>query len=198
MKELCIATEDELSEFVAERLAAEAGFTVGQRLRRQGNGYLRSRLESFCQIATRTPVLLLTDLDSARRAPELMKQWLKDRKAPGGLQFRVAVRSIESWLLADHEAMQALLGSRATKLPDKPDELAYPKHELLSLAQRAPRAVRDDLLVRRGDIAGQGLGYNARLGAVVNSHWSPSRAAANSPSLARARIRLDALAKCWS
>ena len=43
---------------------------------------------------------------------------------------------------------------------------------------------------KAGNLA-QGLGYNARLTAWVNSEWSPQRAAERSPSLARARLRLN-------
>jgi len=77
-------------------------------------------------------------------------------------------------------------------LPVAPDELADPKQSLLRLAKGAPRQVRDDLLKAIGGNVAQGLGYNARLSAWVHSDWCPQRAAERSPSLARARLRLDA------
>lgn len=108
--------------------------------------------------------------------------------------FRVAVREIESWLLADHQAMRSLLGQKAGKLPEAPDDLPDPKQTLLSLAQRAKRDVREDIVANRGSVASQGLGYNARLGQVIRQAWEPARAADRSPSLVKARARLRALA----
>jgi len=189
-----LATEDELSEEIGSCLAAEAGIEIGQRLRRGGSGYLRSRIANFCEMAERQPVLLLTDLDRINCPPALLEIWFGTRVRPKNLLFRVAVREVESWLLADHEAMRRLVGRRATRLPVDPDELADPKRTLLALAQRAPRAVRDDLVVQQGAIASQGLGYNARLCQLVREAWQPERAAVHSPSLFRTRVRLKELA----
>lgn len=191
MNWITLATEDELSEEVGLRLAEDAGLIVHERLRRGGFGYLKSRVSNFCEMAVHVPVLMLTDLDRVSCAPALIADWLGERAKPPGFLFRVAVREIESWLLADHPAMNSLLGPRVTALPDCPDQLSDPKQTLLTLAQRAQRAVREDLLIRQGANASQGLGYNARLGAVVRKNWSPSRAAERSPSLARTRKRLQ-------
>jgi hypothetical protein len=190
MQWIALATEDELSEQVGLHLAHEAGFEVGECLRRGGNGYLRSRVANFCQMSQTLPVLLITDLDQARCASTLVKEWLGKKQKPASFMFRVAVREVESWLLADHDAMRALLGRKATKLPTAPDDLQDPKEALLRLALNAPRDVRDDLVVKQGSIASQGIGYNARLCGLVRDSWQAARAANRSPSLQRARIRL--------
>lgn len=41
MRTVVLATEDELSEEVGERLLRDAGLLVGIRSRRNGNGYLK-------------------------------------------------------------------------------------------------------------------------------------------------------------
>lgn len=189
-----LATEDELSESVGLCLAAEAGLEVGQQLRRGGFGYLKSRVGRFCEIAMHQPVVLLTDLDRVRCAPTLIAKWMGLQTRPENFVFRVAVREIESWLLADHDAIRGLLGNRIGKLPLDPDQLPDPKKTLLALAERAPREVRDDLVAKQGTIASQGLGYNALLGQMVQQTWRPARAAERSASLAKARIRLKELA----
>lgn len=137
-------------------------------------------------MAIRTPVLLLTDLDQLACPLVLKANWLKKTHAPATLVFRVAVRQIESWLLADHVAMNRLFKKQISKLPRSPDVLVNPKQTLLQLAKLAPKAIRDDLLVSRGAIASQGLGYNHRLTRFVRELWDPSRAASLSPSLHRA------------
>ncbi len=190
-----LATEDELSEEVGRALAGEAGIEIGQCLRRGGSGYLRSRIPNFCQMAMQQPVLVLADLDQVACASRLLASWFGAKTRPQNLLLRVAVREVEAWLLSDHEAMRALLGRGATRLPSDPDTLTDPKRSLLTLAQGAPRDVRDDLLVQHGAIASQGLGYNARLCQVVRDAWRPERAATRSPSLAKARHRLRELAE---
>lgn len=191
---IVLATEDELSETVGLCLAAEAGLEVGQQLRRGGSGYLRSRLTSFCEMARYQPVLLLTDLDRARCASSLIEKWMGASERPENFIFRVAVREIEAWLLADHDAIKGLLGKRVGKLPDDPDQLLDPKQALLALAEKAPRDIREDLVAKDGAIASQGLGYNAVLGQMVREDWRPDRAAGRSASLAKARVRLQELA----
>jgi hypothetical protein len=192
---IVLATEDELSEQVGLCLAAEAGLEVGQCLRRGGNGYLRSRVTNFCQIAEQQPVFLITDLDQSNCASALMKNWFGQIQRPAKFIFRVAVREIESWLLADHEAMFTLLGSRTPKLPSNPDNLPDPKQVLLHFAERAPRGIREELVTRQKNLVSQGLGYNALLCSLVRDNWLPERAATRSPSLQRARVRLRELAE---
>jgi len=142
-------------------------------------------------MSQRQGVLLLTDLDRLECPLALLGDWLKGQTTPPSLLLRIAVRTVESWVLSDHAVMRALIGVRAT-LPPRPDELPNPKQHLLKLAQRAPRDIRLDLLKQHGAMACQGLGYNSRLSEWIRSAWSPSRAAEISPSLRRARERLRA------
>ncbi len=196
MLSVALATEDSLSEDVGRRLVAEMGtnFCVGLTFRKGGNGYLQKRISIFCNIANRNPLLLITDLDRTLCAPSLKDEWMGDRKHPDKMLFRVAVREIEAWLLADHAGMKKLLGNGATKLPLNPDSLDDPKLALLRFARRAPRDVRSDLLPAAGAIASQGLGYNQRLGDFVHNTWNPVIAASRSDSLRRTRLRLRELA----
>jgi hypothetical protein len=63
----------------------------------------------------------------------------------------VAEREIESWLLADHDAVATLLSkSGQRRLPEKPDGLSDPKDVLLNLASHAPKDVRLDLRAEKG------------------------------------------------
>lgn len=191
---IVLATEDELSEQVGINLAREAGLEIGQLLRRGGNGYLRSRVSNFCQMAKDQPVFMITDLDQTACPSALIADWFGKRRRPTAFLFRVAVREVESWLLADHDALRALLGRKATRLPNAPDSLPDPKQALLRLAEHAPREVREELVANRGSIASQGLGYNSRLCVWVQENWQADRAAKRSPSLQKARIRLQELA----
>lgn len=195
MTSVALATEDELSEAVGIRLLTEIEHPMEASLllRKGGFGYLRSKMNSWCQLAIQQPVVLLTDLDDKECPTILIDDWFGQKSRPENLLIRVAVREIESWLLADHEAMRSLLGNKG-KLPDDPDALPDPKQRLLQLAKLAKREVRSDLTSGAGAIASQGIGYNARLGEMVRNEWSPKRAAQRSNSLRRAIGRLEELA----
>src|SRR5579859_6905926 len=118
---IVLATEDVLSEHAGLRLAVEAGLQVSQLIRRNGKGYLQSRIRNFCQMATFQTVLVIADLDRARCPSELLADWFGTREVPSGLIVRIAVREVEAWILADHQAMRELVGSRAGRLPDDPE-----------------------------------------------------------------------------
>lgn len=190
-----LATEDELSEAIGLRLLAELPTPMPspQCLRRNGFGYLRSRMGNWRQMAQHQVVVVLTDLDKKLCPLALRADWLGDIAMPENLLLRIAVREVESWVLADHEGMRELIGSKGA-LPSLPDDLPDPKQYLLRLAKNAPRTVRDDLVKEDGAMASQGIGYNARLTSWIHSVWDPQRAAERSPSLQRTRLRLTEMA----
>ena len=195
MMPVALATEDVLTETMGQRLLDELGPKMQAKtlLRKGGNGYLRSRMRNWCQIAQRQPVVVLTDLDRTACPAMLVDDWFAKLPRPPNLLLRVAVRQTESWLLADHDAMRKLIGSRGV-LPRRPDDIPNAKEYLLQLAEYAPRAVRLDLIKVSGSISSQGIGYNARLTDLIKAEWSPERAAQRSPSLERARRRIGELA----
>lgn len=188
---IVLATEDALSESLGQRWLAELAprLQAPLLLRKGGFGYLRAGMPKWRQLSQRQAVVILTDLDKASCPGELRTDWLGDLPCPENLLLRVAVREAESWLLADHEAMRQLVDSKGV-LPRNPDELPDPKQFVLQLAEKAPRDVRLDMARVPGAMSGQGIGYNARLTALVSTVWSPERAAERSHSLDRARIRL--------
>lgn len=186
-----IATEDVVSEALARRLVAEhdLSYCIEGCYVTNGNGKLRTKMPNYCEIARRKVMLVITDLDRTNCVVEFRKQWLANLSVPPHFVFRVAVREAEAWLLADHDAMRDFLRRRGA-LPQCPDELHDPKRELLQLALRAPKAVREDLVRTDHNNIRQGIGYNDRLAELVRTQWSPSRAAERSPSLQRARHAL--------
>lgn len=190
-----IATEDELSEATAERIVQSLPVQIQilHRFRKRGFGYLRANTKKWCGLAKTQTILLITDLDRAQCPVSLIYDWFGDRALPERLLVRVAIRETESWLLADHEGIQALLGKKM-RLPDDPDALQDPKLSLLELAKRAPKEIRLDLVKQEGPNLRQGMGYNTRLTAWVRSEWSPERAAARSESLRRALLKIQQLA----
>lgn len=196
MTALYLATEDLLSEAVADRLVVETGpmLQVAVRLRNEGCGYLKEKLPGLIHLAPNVPVFLLTDLDRGACPHTLIASWCDPSKLPAALLFRVAVREVEAWLLADREGFSDFSGVPPNKISSTPEALEDPKRELVNLVSRYGRkTIKQDIVPAKRGTAKVGLGYNVALIAFVRESWNPARAAVRADSLARARVRLNAL-----
>jgi hypothetical protein len=182
-----LACEDELSEAVLRRLLLEVerGYAVGFTYRRGGFGYLRRTVAGWNSAAQSVPLVLLTDLDQNPCASALIKDWLPGPRHPN-LLFRVAVREVESWVLADAEGLARCLGVPSRLIPRNPDNLLDPKVELIAVAARSRSSeVRTGIVPKPGSTARQGPDYNRLLVRFVQSTWNIDAACLASPSLAR-------------
>lgn len=196
IKPIYIATEDFLSEVVAERLVKEAdtGLQIAVRVRGNGFSYLKTKFAGLAKTAKKIPVFLITDLDRAGCPIELLNDWSKGNSWPEGLIARVAVREVESWLLADRQGFSKFSGIPANKITVDPESLYDPKQELLNLVKRfGNKNIKSSLLPRRGSSAKIGLEYNLVLCSFVRDSWSVSDALLRSESLNRALSRLKTL-----
>lgn len=193
-----LATEDELSEAVLFRLLSDSKrFAIGTPYRRGGNGYLKSTIAGWNRAAAGNPFLVLTDLDTHPCPSALIANWLSAPLHPN-LIFRIAVREVESWLLADRANFARYIGIRESLIPSNPDELVDPKLTLVQLAGKSRhKLLREDIVPRKGSTAKQGPDYNARLQQFVQTEWNPQRAAHSSPSLARAIGKLAIFTPSW-
>lgn len=196
MTEIYLATEDTLSEAVAERLVINANqsLQVSVRMGGKGNGYLKQKLPKLIELANSIPVFLLTDLDRLECPPALINEWSGGRSMPPTMLFRIAVREVESWLLADRNAFADFIGVSPNKIPLSPESIDDPKQVLLGLVRRyGNRAIKSEILPAPNSRSSVGLGYNQTLGRFVMDKWEPRRAVENSDSLARAYARLHEL-----
>lgn len=140
----------------------------------------------YNQAARLGVVLGLADLESFPCPSGLIAQHLGHGKHPNFV-LRVAERMLESWLLADLEAMADFLRVPARLLPNDPDRLPHPKRALVDLARRsASREIREDLVPERGSSGVVGRGYVPRMADFIEHHWRPLKAEARSQSLRRA------------
>lgn len=185
---ITLAIEDELSEAVLRKILtySDRSYIVKQCLSQTGYGYLKSRIGAFNNAARHFPFLVLTDLDRDECAPVKIQAWLKGKSKHHNLLFRVAVREVESWLLADHENFALFLNISKTLVPSNPDELMNPKQTLINLARKSrKRDTRNDILPRPKSTATQGPAYNLRLRKFIRESWEIGSAMINSPSLKR-------------
>ncbi|MDA8051500.1 MAG: hypothetical protein M0002_16115 [Rhodospirillales bacterium] len=180
------AVEGAVDEAVLRRVVAKSGGTLATVYGKQGKHHLRQRIAGYNNAARHAPWIVLVDLDrEADCAPPLRQKWLPG-PAPH-LCFRIAVRAVESWLLADADALAAFLGVARSKVPSQPEALADPKSAMVTLARGSRRRdIREDMVPRPESGRAVGPAYASRLIEFAASHWQPAVAAGRAESLHRA------------
>lgn len=195
-----LAVEDLISETVLRTLInrADRAYCIGAVYSHGGFGYLKNTAPGWNRAARSVPFLLLTDLDSCPCPSELMGDWLNQPRHHNFI-FRIAVREVETWILADIQNFANFIGLSVAKLPQSPELLSDPKKVLVELAAKSKKkAIRTRLAPKPGSTAKQGPEYNQCLGEFVINHWNPQSASANSPSLARCIRALDTFTPIWA
>ena len=190
------AVEGISDDAVLRRVVAARGAMVHRVQVQGGKASLRRALPGYNAAAQGDPWLVFVDLDQDFQCPAaLVTDWLP---APSTyMRFRVVVRKVEAWLLADRERFVSFFSVPALAVPDQPDDLPDPKEALLSAVSRSRRsAIRVDMLPRPGSGRKVGAAYASRLiefASDSSQGWRPTVAARRSPSLSRCLTRLDSL-----
>jgi len=191
--------EDIISKEVIKKLVEERNDTIrthvikfhpGFPAVQRGCGGIKSKLNSFLEMAKLGQwVLILTDLDQRKCVLELIQEWFfpnfKIGDLPKEVIFRVAVREVESWVMADRKAYAHFMGIAIKNFSDIPDELEDPKQYLFSIIQKKGKKKWHKEMLPR-NTAHIGPMYNEKICEFVKNKWSPKRAACASPSLQRA------------
>lgn len=183
-----LAVEDFLSEAILRKILRQSNrpYEVGTCYSRGGYSYLKDKISGFNNASKGTPFLVLTDLDRYECPPVLIREWLPEPIHPN-LLFRVAVREVESWILAHSAAFAKFLGIRKDLIPVNVDAIEDPKRSLINLARKSPhRELRQDIVPPPGSARQQGPDYNGRLSFFVENFWDAMVAMRYSPSLQRA------------
>jgi len=183
-----LVVEDYLSEIVLRNILEKSSrqFQVTACYGKKGAPYIKEKINGFNNAAKGFPYLILTDLDRTECAPLLIKEWLPYEKHEN-LIFRVAIREVESWLLADRAAFASFLGIRRSFIPGNPDELEKPKKKIIELASKSRKPeLREAIIPAPGSTARTGPDYNSQLAEFVQNAWDVHEASKNSPSLKRA------------
>ncbi len=138
MTALRLLVEGLVDEAVGRRLCEAAGLTVSDVFGKRGAGYIKSKIGGFDRSAAGSPLLTLVDFVDTGLAcpPALVEQWVPHRHEDH--VFRVAVKEIESWILADRAGVAAWLGVAERLLPTEPEGLPDPKRALVNVARRSP------------------------------------------------------------
>jgi hypothetical protein len=190
------AVEGIVDEAVARRLIEHIGAQVGPVYGRRGKDHFRRNLGAYNQAARFVPWLVLMDLNSAAECAPALLPMLLSAPAPM-MTFRIAVREVESWLLADRERLAGFLGVSHAGIPLQPEVEIDPKQAVVDIARRSKRrAIRADLVPRPGSGRSQGPGYASRMIEFVldkKRGWRPEVAAVRADSLRRCLAALGNL-----
>lgn len=184
--------EDAISEFTMIKLLNSFGnkFYIGKSYQGYGFGYIKTNIGGFNQAAISTPFFVLTDLDTYECPVALINDWIS-QPLKSNLIFRIAVREVEAWLLADIEGFSDFLGVSKANFPINPDMEIDPKRTLISLVKRSrKRHIKEDI-VPINDNAQIGPNYNERLMQYVSDYWDLDRAMQKSSSMRRAHNCLN-------
>lgn len=179
---------------VVQRLLKHVGISWVEPTSLDGKGNITRNLHRYNRAAKFGAWLVVLDLDQdADCAPDYVRDLVP--VPTEGLLLRIAVRSMEAWLLADHEEMARCLAVREAALPPNPELEPDPKLALVNIVNRYcnNRNVRDDILPVHGQHRRVGPGYVSRIVNFTRHHWRPEVAARRSDSLARCIRALEAL-----
>ncbi len=192
------AVEGVVDEAVVKRLIVEAGGEIGPIYGKRGKSLLKQRINGYNNAARHHPWIVLVDLNREADCPPPLKAvWLPN---PGPLMcFRIAVREIEAWLMADRERFASFFRVRLSSVPADPELLDAPKETMIELSRKSrSRDIRLDMVPRPGSGRKIGPAYVSRLIAFVSDTqkgWRPYRAAQSSVSLKRCLARMRELVR---
>jgi hypothetical protein len=195
---LAIAYEGDTDLPFIEKLAAAAGLDVHAKIDCSGKGYLDENIGSYNCAAAGSPWFVLRDLDNdAPCAPRL--DVLAQLAPEQWMCFRIAVRELEAWLLADHMGVAEYFGISPKAIPADPDSEADPTLTLVNLTRGSSRrAIRKAMVPKPGMGVSVGPGYEAAIIEFGRQRWDLGRARVRSPSLQRAYVALRSLGQRWA
>jgi hypothetical protein len=192
---ISVGVEGLSDQGAAAAIIRSCGLSVGAYYGNHGKHALLKKLNGYNAAANYSPWLILVDLDNDGPCPGAKRsEWLAN---PSNLMcFRIAVREIEAWLLADTEKISEFLHIPEAIVPLDPESLPDPKATLVSLARRSrSRDIREGLVPRNGSGVSVGPTYASDLNNFGRSEWRPDIAADSAPNLKKCILRVQELAE---
>lgn len=183
-------TDEVVLRRVLSHLQVEAGRAFGLR----GRPNLLIKLPRYNAAAQFDAFVALVDFDSE---PNCVGEFVNAHLPhPGALmRFRVAVRAIEAWLMADRDGLADFLSVSPSRIPLYPDAVQSPKTEMVNIARHSRRRpIRTAMVPREGSGTSVGPAYTSMLIEFANTRWDIRAATPNSPSLSRSVVAISSLA----
>lgn len=152
---------------------------------KRGRDWMRINLSKYNNAANTIPFVALADLEQDLCPPSLIRSWFP-QGVHANMRPRIAVRMVESWLLADREACAEFLGIPTHHIPHTPDNEPNPKLLMVNLARHSRlRIIREDIVPSVGSSGRVGKNYHGQMEKFINQRWNAERAMIYSPSLVR-------------
>ncbi len=182
-----LVVEGQTDLFVVNRLLQYVGVSNVQQRESGGKPNILKKLPKYNEAAKHyTRWLVILDLDQdADCAPNYVNCILPTPAS--GMELRIAVHSIEAWLMADRGKMAQFLKIPATNFLHNPETEKDPKRFLIDLIRRkcCGKQFLYDMLPAEKSGRKVGPGYSSRIANYVQNSWRPEIAAQHSDSLSR-------------
>ena len=138
LKYLTCVYEDLLTASVIKRLVNEFNdkITITQEINAHGFGKIKRDILKYNNAAKNKPFLIITDLDKKECAVSLIEDWFNNTEKEPELIFRVAVKEIDAWILADKKGIAKTLNISPDIIPSEPEKIDNPKELLMQLAKK--------------------------------------------------------------
>jgi len=188
-----LLVEGQIDEMAGRKIIEFCDYRLGIVYGRQGFGYIKAKISGFSVRAQYgNPILALVDfMDTGLSCPPAIADWVLQSNTQ--LILRAVVNEMESWLLADREAIAEYFGVSVVHVPQQPEQLDDPKQALVNVARHSRRKTIRDIIPPQGMSGVVGMGYTDVMSNFIQNHWNVARAAKNAPSLKRCVARLQAL-----
>lgn len=150
----------------------------------RGSGYIKTKINAFNNAAKHGYFIILTDLDTKECAPEYIRDLLQVQKSEK-LFLRIAVREVESWLIADRGNFARYLSVSKDIVSPDPESLPDPKEHIFQISKRSRKRTISRGIPPVNKTARTGIEYNSLLITFVREYWDFRAAMKRSDSLRR-------------
>jgi hypothetical protein len=183
--------EDVLQKVVVEKAISvcfNEKFSIYNYYPGRGFGWIKNNINAFNYAAKYETFLAVVDLDRDICPLRKIQDWF-NYPPNENLLFRIAVKEVESWIIADTLNFSKFLKLRESLLIKNVDNIKDPKQYIFDLIHKSnKRYLKSICPEQNGRI---GPDYNEKLSRFVNSSWDPFLAMKNSPSFKRMILRLN-------
>lgn len=188
-----VVVEGDTDVPVVRKLFGFVGLEAGSIIDASGKATIDKKIRAYNAAARGGPWFVLRDLDKDAQCPGVLVDTLVPlAERHSNMCLRIAVREIESWLLADAEEIAKFLRVSVSQVPHQPDTLDDPTRTLIELARSSKKPeIRKALVPGKG--ASVGIGYEGRIIEFAARHWRVASARMRSPSLDRCILALERL-----
>ena len=188
-----IAAEGACDIEALRKILKSTGYEISREFNCRGKGNFYKKLINYANAAQHSDWLILRDLDRDADCPRSLLERIFPSTRPVRLIFRVAVRSLESWLMADRQIISDWMNVPVARMPSNPEALEDPKSALANIAYHSrSREIRGRMFPLQGSGARVGAEYESMVLDFIRKKWDPIRAHHNelSPSLSKLIFKL--------